>query len=190
MLRVVVHHPGRIASGTQAAIAQERLHHRTNDPPYRPAPLEMYVSFVYCPPTQPHAYGDSLRALWTWQRPFINLEADVAPWPGALTALWECPHAWCALPLIVHNCVNERNLGCVKFSREFIARYPDLWASYPRNAIYDWRSLDAWLYAHVQPALPHRHAPPALHLNPAHVQEALPIPGAPEGVTADASESE
>ena len=179
-LRVVVHHPGRIQPGTQQALAQERLHHRTNDPPYRPAPLEMYLTYVYCPPTQPHAYGDSLRQFWEWGRPFINLEADVAPWPGALTELWQCPRPWCALPLVVHNAVNEKNLGCVKFSREFIALYPDLWATYPRNEIFDWRSLDGWLYQRVQPARPHTHEPPALHLNPAHIQDGAEVAHAPE----------
>jgi len=174
-LRVVLHHPGRIQPGTQQALAQERLHHRTNDPPFRPAPLEMYLTYVYCPPEQKHAYGDSLRALWERGHPFINLEADVAPWPGALTELWQCPRPWCALPLVVHNTVNEKNLGCVKFSREFIALYPDLWATYPRNDIFDWRSLDGWLYQRVQPARPHTHEPPALHLNPAHIQEGADV---------------
>ena len=173
MIRVVVHHAGRISSATQAAIAQERLHHRTNEPPFRPAPLEMTLSIVYCPKEQPHAYGDSLKALWEWKRPFINLEADVAPWPGALTELWQCPESWCALPLIVHGCTNDTNLGCVKFSAKFIERHPDLWASYPRNDIYDWRSLDAWMYGRLTPMRHHRHWPPALHMNGVHIKEGV-----------------
>jgi len=82
-LRVVVHHPGRIQPGTQQALAQERLHHRTNDPPYRPAPLEMYLLYVYCPPAEPHAYGDSLRALWERGQPFIGQSVIVSytGWP-------------------------------------------------------------------------------------------------------------
>src|SRR5262245_10329079 len=140
----------------------------------------MYLAYVYCPTDQPHAYGDSLRAIWEWQRPFINLEADVAPWPGALTELWQCPRPWCALPLVVHNAVNQRNLGCVKFSRELMALYPDLWQNYPRNAVFYCRSLDAWLYGHVSPALHHTHEPPALHLNPAHIQDGVEVTHAPE----------
>jgi hypothetical protein len=171
MIRVVIHYAGRIEQATMAAIAQERLHHRTNDPHYRPAPILMSTTLVYCPPEQRHAYGDSLRSLWEWKRPFINLEADVAPWPGALTELWQCPETWCALPLIVHGAVNEKNLGCVKFSAKFIERHPDLWATYPRNDIFDWRSLDSWLYGQLEPMRPHRHGPPALHLNPEHIKE-------------------
>ena len=171
MIRVVVHHPGRIEPATQAALAQERLHHRTNDPHFRPMPLPMHLTYVYCPPEQKHAYGDSLRSLWEWKRAFINLEADVAPWPGALTELWRCPESWCALPLIVHGAVNEKNLGCVKFSAKFIERHPTLWATYPRNDIFDWRSLDAWLHGQLAPMRPHRHGPPALHINPEHIKE-------------------
>lgn len=173
VIRVVVHYAGTIEKATMAAIAQERLHLRTNDPHFRPAPIEMSTTLVYCPPAQKHAYGDSLVELWKWKRPFINLEGDVAPWPGALTQLWTCPESWCALPLIVHGAVNNTNLGCVKFSARFIERHPDLWATYPRNDIFDWRSLDAWLHGQLAPMRPHHHGPPALHINPEHIKEGV-----------------
>jgi hypothetical protein len=172
-MTIVVHHAGEVNPATLLALAQERLHHRTNDPPHRPPPLRLRLQLVYCDPALPHAYGDSLTGFWERGEGFINLEADVAPWPGALTELWYCPEPWCALPIIVHDAINERNLGVMKFSSSFIAHHPDVWRTYPRNAIFDWRSLDAWLYEQLRPQLPHRHLPPALHLNERHVGEGL-----------------
>jgi hypothetical protein len=156
-----------INDAQKLALAGERYHHRTNMPPYRPDPISLTIQYRRL--TDEHSYGDLLAELWEEGEPFINLEHDVAPWPGALTQMWSCKFGWCAMPLIVHQCVNETNLGCVKFSKSFIEAYPDLWTTYPRNEIFDWRSLDAWLYQKTQPLGHHRHAPPALHLNEAHV---------------------
>lgn len=175
-MRVVIHHAGPIHPVVELALTHEAVHHRTNDPPYRPAPLSIQVERIDVSRDR-HAYGDALAQRWAIGAPFINLEHDVAPWPGGLSALWQCPEDWCALPLIVHGCVNERNLGCVKFSAAFLARYPALWTRYPRNAVFDWRSLDAWLYG-TTGRLHHRHGPPALHCNPHHADplEERPCP--------------
>lgn len=158
---------GGISEGTRCALASERYHKRTNMPPYRPDPIEFELSTIPC--VGPHGYGDALAELWRKAKSFINLEHDVAPWPGALTEMWECREPWCAMPLIVHQCVNDTNLGCVKFGAQFMAANPTLWDSYPRNDIYDWRSLDSWLYSKVAPQFHHRHRPAALHVNEAHL---------------------
>ena len=147
-MRVVIHHTEGISAGTKMALLSERVHHWHNDNPHnRPPAIDFEVSYVRC--QDRHDYGDSLARLWEKGESFINLEHDVAPWPGALTQMWECDHLWCALPLIVHGCVNETNLGCVKFTRDFMKMYPDVWRDYPRNDIFDWRSLDSWLYQKV-----------------------------------------
>ena len=173
-MHVVVPCYGCISLPTLQALGQERAHHRTNMPTYRPDLLKFRVSRITVRMDQPHDYGDALAELWARGEGFINLEHDVAPWPGALTQMWDCSEPWCAMPLMVHKCINETNLGCMKFSAAFIAEYKDLWSSYPRNAIFDWRSLDAWLYGRVQPRRHHRHGPPALHGNYAHIPTVTP----------------
>ena len=35
-------------------------------------------------------YGKMLWSLWQEQLPFVLIEWDVAPWPGAITQLHEC----------------------------------------------------------------------------------------------------
>lgn len=169
-MKVAIHYVGTINEATEYALKGECLHHRTNDPPYRPSELQLEVRRIPILWDECHAYGDSLARLWAEGEPFINLEPDVAPWPGALTQMWNCPEPWCAMPIIVHGAVNERNLGCVKFSAEFIREHKDLWESYPRNDVFDWKSLDSWLYANLCPTLHHRHFPPALHMNPWHLR--------------------
>ena len=173
---VVVPFPehGGVGVATLMAVAGERYHRRrtnasfsSNDLPHRPPPIEIEVRAVPC--SGPHGYGDLLASMWERGEAFINLEHDVAPWPGALTQMWECDKPWCALPLIVHQCVNDTNLGCAKFSADFIAATPELWRTYPRNDIFDWRSLDSWLYQKLSPRVHHRHEPPALHMNEAHL---------------------
>jgi hypothetical protein len=173
-MRVVVHHYDAINEAVEVALLSERLHHRTNDPPYLPAPYEIDVEQVLLRTaidfnSAVHRYGDSLARLWAKGEPFINLEGDTAPWPGALTQMWKCPEPWCVLPYLIHQVINANGIGCVKFSAEFIASCPDVWRNYPRNDVFDWRSLDAWLLHTVEPRRPHIHFPPALHMNRVHL---------------------
>lgn len=151
----------------EIALANERHHLRVNGSRDKPALIEFEVG--YREMKTRHDYGDMLAELWEKGEPFINLEQDVLPWPGALTELWKCSEPWCALPIIVNRLVNHTNLGCVKFSAGFIKSYPDVWESYPRNDVFDWGSLDSWLYKQMKPVTHHRHGPPAIHLNSNHV---------------------
>lgn len=41
-------------------------------------------------------YADLTRKWWLEGEPFIVVEHDVVPWPGAIEALIECPEPWCA----------------------------------------------------------------------------------------------
>lgn len=150
------------------ALAAEKYHKRTNMPHYRPDPLKFDVIEWEC--VDKHDYGDFLAKQWEKGEAFINLEHDVAPWPGALTEMWECDKPFCAMPLIVHQCVNDTNLGAVKFGAAFIAAHRDLWKEYPRDDAHDWRSLDSWLYWKIEPLRHHRHGPPALHFNQEHLK--------------------
>lgn len=129
----------------------------------------MNVQFNYCDPQDEHAYRDSLAALWAKGEQFINLEGDVAPWPGALTELWECPQPWCVFAYLIHQAMNANGIGCVKFSADFIKQMSQVWTKYPRSEVYNWRSLDAMLLHEAEPMKPHVHTPPVLHLNMNHL---------------------
>lgn len=166
-MKLLIPYIVKINDAQTVALGGERYHHRTNQPPHRPDPISMNIEYHNL--GHKHAYGDLLAEFWNRGDSFILLEQDVLPWPGALTEMWNCPKSWCAMPLVVHQCVNETNLGCVKFGKEFIETFPDLWKSYPRNDIFDWRSLDSWLYQQLEPDRHHRHSPPAIHLNPNHI---------------------
>src|SRR5262249_55987022 len=80
-VKVVVHYLDKIHEATEYALKGECLHHRTNDPPYRPSELELGIHRFRILWDERHAYGDSLAKLWAEGEPFINLEPDVAPWP-------------------------------------------------------------------------------------------------------------
>lgn len=168
-MRIVIHHTGSISSGTELALAHERVHHRTNEPPYRPDPLNFDVEQVFCKGA--HDYGDSLKQLWDRGEGFINLEHDVAPWPGALTEIWGCSANWCMVPIILHGARNETNFGCVKWNDHFLKITKGIWDKYPRNDVFDWRSLDTWFYQTMKEAKtrPHVHPPCALHFNWQHL---------------------
>jgi hypothetical protein len=59
-------------------------------------------AFHYCPSAIPvhtpgeYTYAQTVKAWWEQGDPFIVVEHDVIPWPGALGQLASCPHPWCA----------------------------------------------------------------------------------------------
>lgn len=110
-------------------------------------------------------YGNSLAELWEQGETFVNLEQDVAPWPGALSEMCRCAEPWCALPTVIIYKVQIWNICCVKFSSEFIKEYPDIWKDRPPR----WDALDVHLFRKVAPRTPHVHNPPALHCNTSHL---------------------
>src|SRR5262245_25598563 len=102
-MKILLHYKDEISEATKMALASESLHLRTNMPHHRPPPLMLDI--IHCPVNGPHDYGDSLMKAWELGETFINLEQDVAPWPGALSQMWSCASWWCAMPLIVHGAV-------------------------------------------------------------------------------------
>lgn len=70
-------------------------------------------------------YADQLAVWWRSGEGFVLVEHDVAPWPGAVRHLIDCPRDWCAhrFPKYQHLI---RSLGCVKFSTRLVQTYPDL----------------------------------------------------------------
>lgn len=109
----------------------------------------------------PMAYVKHLRSRWEERCPFINIEHDVVPWPGALESLEMCPQMWCAYGYDVGaQDFNPAPLGLVKFSAEFQAALPDLWLD-----DVPWHALDThlWSYATERGHQAHQHRPSVLH---------------------------
>lgn len=113
-----------------------------------------------------YQYGRTLYDAWAQGEPFINLEQDVVPWPGAIRELWECDHLWCTFMYpIGHSGKLQKALGVVKFSQFLIESFPDAnlgWNETP------WNALDAQVYGALQvdrQCHPHMHSPAVAHLS-------------------------
>lgn len=115
----------------------------------------------------PTAYWAMFVALWATGERVIVVEHDVLPWPGALGELWRCAEPWCAFPYQLNGSMLTGN-GCTKFSAEFMADAPGLWRDIQTRT---WLTLDTVFAAAAseQGYEVHRHGPPVIHLNPAHI---------------------
>lgn len=97
------------------ALAQERVHHRIvlNGDGWR--------------------YGRSFAQFWNKGEPFIHLEHDIVPWPGAIQELIDCPEPWCVFESAYLG-KTMIGFGIGKYRPE--GRAPKEWS------VTDWRCLD------------------------------------------------
>lgn len=120
---------------------------------------------------QEYSYDLLFRQLWNEGQPFILVEHDIIPWPGALGELWTCPEPWCGFPYILYG--EPRSfLGCTKFDPSRLGDCPlsgDLteWQKIDRIIIKnllmrerDWKSPPKYK--------DHLHSPAVAHLNINH----------------------
>ena len=76
----------------------------------------------------PTTYGSLLTELWDAGEPFVLVEWDIVPWPGALDALEVCEQPWCGYPYpIVGEGSVIASLGCTKITP--VGSAPDALAS-------------------------------------------------------------
>lgn len=142
--------------------------------PYVPGPLaEATMLNLACQGIVPRVFrmeGDFdyyllLAKLWREDRPFVLVEHDVLPWPGAIAQLLACEWPWCALPYAVHG-RSSAYLGCVKFE-------PYRLGSLPLPAeLQHWRSLDLLVQRELiaRGYREHRHGPEVGHMNLTHAR--------------------
>lgn len=109
------------------------------------------------------SYWKLLKDVWAEGEEFILVEHDVLVWMGGIENLRRCEKDWCTLPTMCHGLMFSTALGCVKFGKQLIERYPGFWDDIPTT----WFTLDAsfadkmgWPY--IRPCI---HNPPATHLN-------------------------
>lgn len=105
----------------------------------------------------PFDYGSHFSDLWNEGKPFIVVEHDIVPWPGALKELWECDQPWCGYPFPQpdHNLAN--GFGVAKYRPRGSA--PEEW---PET---EWRYLDGAVVPvlHERIGRIHLHGPPVAH---------------------------
>jgi len=120
-----------------------------------------------------YSYDILFRELWTIGAPFILVEHDIIPWPGALAQLWTCPEAWCGFTYSIYGEFRSY-LGCTKFEPARLGDCP-----LPEGTLIAFEGMDRIIektlllraredwkspakYKH------HLHTPPVAHLNIHH----------------------
>lgn len=125
--------------------------------------LMQAIEPVYVPLVGETDYDALIRRLWAAGRPFILVEHDVLPWPGAVQALWTCDRPWCAFEYFMLGELRVA-LGCTKFDPSRLGPVP-----LPPEPV-GWRTMD-W---HITDTLTtrresaHLHEPAVGHLNWVH----------------------
>jgi hypothetical protein len=104
---------------------------------------------------QPEAYATLLAKYWMAGEEFINLEYDVAPWPGALEQLWACPEPFCHFPYpgLPPGRLVE-GIGCTKFGQAIIDKIPNSWEDWGNVP---WWDLDGAIITEIKQAGFNRH---------------------------------
>lgn len=115
------------------------------------------------------AYWRMLSGLFTMGEPFVVVEQDVVPWPGAIAALEACKEPWCAhsyspIEDLRTGCAP---LGCSKFRPEAL---PTELLRNPPNGGH-WGNLDCWITQTFRSAGLEvcQHRPGVQNLNPARL---------------------
>ena len=122
------------------------------------------IQSTYVEMTNDHSYPVMLDELWEIGKPFVIVEHDILPWPGAIQEMWTCTEPWCGFPYALPGGL-DAYLGCTKF---------DPWAfSFPpklREPEATFQYCDQMLAqgaARVKIEM-HRHGPPVVHLHPGY----------------------
>jgi hypothetical protein len=102
-------------------------------------------------------YGYRFSEAWDLGSPFVVVEWDIIPWPGAVMALIECDEPYCTHRYPLHRGNVTRGTGIGKYVPQGEA--PEIWAQTP------WHQLDGeivpFMNEHYGP--PHVHEPPVAH---------------------------
>lgn len=98
-------------------------------------------------------YGRVIADHWERGEPFIVVEHDICPWPGAIGALIDCSHSWCGFPTVRWE-TPAVGMACVKITPEGEPPQPS-----------DWQQVDGHTIARLSElyAEQHMHSPPVAH---------------------------
>lgn len=120
-------------------------------------------------------YGTLFAALWNIGEPFVIVEHDVVPWPGAVEELHACAEPWCAFayspldgPLADHD---GPPMGCAKFTPEGPVPFEavtEIGEGGSRKGIPIWDRLDLTVGRSLRARglTVHQHHPCVAHIRP------------------------
>lgn len=142
----------------------------------QPATLISLIGYKYTPVKVEGDFGYSnyFKDRWNEGETFINLEHDIVPYPGAISAIWDCPLEWCVYDYHLPNHwnrnledeVNGIPLGCMKISAEMIKKTARMW-----DKPIIWNKCDQHLTRCGLQV--HQHYPSVVNANPALLGELL-----------------
>lgn len=72
----------------------------------------------------PYVFSEFLRYMWKQAEPFVLIEHDVLPYPGAIQEIWDCPEEFCGKPYRIAT-FEAACFGCTYFGSELMTQYPD-----------------------------------------------------------------
>jgi hypothetical protein len=124
-------------------------------------------------------YYEVLRDVWNIGESFITIEHDIEVSSDMLARLFLCSHLWCAHSYRIYwgdlmsTYPGSAGLGCARFDRRLIAKYPNLFDDDIPSSTYDngrdgrfWMNLDGalshWLKGPYRETV-HRHKPDVTH---------------------------
>jgi hypothetical protein len=112
------------------------------------------------------SYDILFRKLWEEGEPFIIVEHDIVPYPGALERMWESSAPWCGFGYLVFGKIRSY-LGCTKFVPKELGScpLPDEYQS--------WQVMDRKIEAELikRGFNGQIMEPPVAHLNFAHYRQ-------------------
>lgn len=95
------------------------------------------------------SYAELFIELWARQVPFILVEHDVLPWPGAIEQLANCSLGWCGF---------NTSLQCTKF-------VPFMLGECPVTPDTHWQQVDKVFWTLEDRFKFHEHSPQVVHLH-------------------------
>lgn len=108
-----------------------------------------------------YAYGRTLHEYWQDGEGFINVEHDMAPWEGAIQALWDCALDD-AICLYGYPRAQTGSMGLTKFSETLIRRFPNASERWPRSP---WNMVESSVLGKFKNVAKHQHRPNVGHLS-------------------------
>lgn len=119
------------------------------------------------------AYANEFAGWWGSGEPFIIVEQDVVPWPGADVELADCPEPWCAFSYYAHDReLPKPYLGCAKFRPDgpppFEKAPDDILRAYVDGGLPHWQAIDMVVSASLKARgwHCHQHFPAVAHVKP------------------------
>lgn len=112
----------------------------------------------------PEAYAGILVEMWQRGSSFVNLEHDIAPWPGAIEELFDCEKPLCCYAYPTWPRGRQTiGIGCMKFGQAVIEKIPQSWEDWGACA---WWDLDGAMISDIKAAefIPHIHLPSVAHV--------------------------